>query len=184
MRVLFLALGGNRRVAATEQSRAVAEAGESATVLVAGMRPWQGTTFAPGVQVASLSDYRKHWPLVAEQLVLFRGPRFILRRIAGSRTERANRIVQAYDRGFANRVHRRAFRPGYVRLWPTGVHKQLDSFLAETEPFDAVVVTDARSFPAAQRVVEKIAAAAGTPPQIAFRADQLLAPVTTGGEAS
>jgi hypothetical protein len=63
------------------------------------------------------------------------------------------------------------------------VHKQLDAFLAETEPFDAVVVTDARSFPAAQHVVEKIEAAAGTPPQIAFRADQLPPPVTSGGKA-
>jgi hypothetical protein len=183
MRVLFLALGGNRRVAATEQSRAVAEGGESATVLVAGMGRWEDETFAPGVRVASLSSYRKHWPLAAEQLVLFRGPRFILRRLAGYGTERADRVVRAYDRGFANRVHRRAFRPGYVRLWPDGAHKQLDAFLAETEPFDAVVVTDARSFPAAQRVVEKIEAAAGTPPQVAFSADQLLAPVTSRGEA-
>src|SRR6266511_1931930 len=109
MRVLFLALGGNRRLAAIEDSRAIAEAGGSAVVLVSGMARWENEVFAPGIKVASLSNYRKHWPLIAEHLVLFRGPRFLLRRVAGFGTERADRVVSAYDRGFANRVHRRAF---------------------------------------------------------------------------
>jgi hypothetical protein len=184
MRVLFLALGGNRRLAATEESRAVAEAGGSAVVLVSGMARWENETFAPGVEVASLSNYRKHWPLAAEHLVLFRGPRFILRRVAGFGTERADRVVSAYDRGFANRVHRRAFRPMYVRLWRDGLHRQLDAFLGQSGRFDAVVVTDALSFPAAQRAVQQIETAAGAAPRVAFRVDQLLAPVTAGEEAT
>jgi hypothetical protein len=184
MRVLFLALGGNRRLAAIEESRVVAEAGGSPVVLVAGMARWEDETFAPGVEVVSLSGYRKHWPLAAEHLLLFRGPRFLLRRAAGFGTERADRVVTAYDRGFANRVHRRAFRPVYVRLWRDGIHRQLDAFLAEHGLFDAIVVADARSFPAAQRVFEQTEAAAGARPRVAFRIDQLLAPVTSGEKAS
>ena len=183
MRVLFLALDGSRRLAAVEESRAVTEAGGRSVVLVSEMARWQNDTLAPGVEVVSLSGYRKHWPLTVEQLVLFRGPRFMLRRLAGSGTERAGRVVSAYDRGFANRVHRRAFRPAYLRLWPGGIHRQLDSFLAKAGRFDAIVVTDARSFPAARRVVEQMAAA-GEPPRVAFRVEPLLAPATPGKEAS
>jgi hypothetical protein len=184
MRVLFLALGGNRRLAAIEESRAVAEAGGNPVVLVSGMARWEDETFAPGVDVVPLSNYRKHWPLAAEHLVLFRGPRFLLRRVAGFGTARADRVVSAYDRGFANRVHRRAFRPVYVRLWHDGIHRQLDAFLVECGLFDAIVVADARSFPAAQRVVEQMEAATGARPRIAFRVDQLLAPATPANRAS
>jgi hypothetical protein len=184
MRVLFLALGGSRRLAVTEESRAVAESGGSAVVLVSRRAPWADEAFAPGVDVRSLTDFPRHWPLTAESVVLFKGPRFLLRRLAGFGTERAGRAVAAYDRRFANRVHRRAFRPVYGRLWPDGVHKQLDVFIRQCGAVDAIVVTDALSFTAGQRIVERMAAATGAPPAVAFRINQILAPVASGEEAS
>lgn len=166
MRVLFLALGGNRRRAVTAESRAVAAAAGRSTVLVSGPARWAGETFAPDVEVVPLSRYPRHWPLAIEHLLLYRGPRALLRRLAGPGA------VPVYHRLIANPVRRWLIRPLYGRLWPDGINRQLDAFLAGCGPFDAVVVSDARSFPAARRVVERLAAT-GTAPQIAFRTDAL-----------
>jgi hypothetical protein len=167
MRVLFLALGGNRRPAVTAESGAVATAGGRPTVLVAGPARWAGERFAPDVEVVPLIRYRRHWPLAIEHLVLYRGPGFLLRRLAGSAA------VSVYNRTIANRVRRRLIRPVYGRLWPDGPHRQLDNFLAGCGPFDAVVVSDARSFPAAERTVDRLTAMTGTAPRVAFRVDAL-----------
>jgi hypothetical protein len=167
MRVLFLALGGNRRPAVTTESGAVAAAGDRPTVLVAGSARWTGEKFAGGVEVVPLSRYRRHWPLAIEHLLLYRAPQFVLRRIAGSGA------VSLYNRLIADRLRRWLIRPVYGRLWPDGIHRQLDAFLAECGPFDAVVVSDARSFPAARRAVDHLTATTGTAPRVAFRADAL-----------
>jgi hypothetical protein len=166
MRVLFLALGGNRHAAVIAESRAVAAAGRP-TVLVAGLGPWAGETFAPDVDVVPLARYPRHWPLAVEHLLLFRGPRFLVRRLAGPGA------VSLYNRLIADRVSRWLVRPVYGRLWPDGIHRQIDAFLAGCGRFDAVVVSDAGSFPAAQRAVHHLTAAAGTPPRVAFRIEQL-----------
>ena len=166
MRVLFLALGGNRRAAVTMESRAVAATGGRPTVLVSGLGRWAPERFAPDVEVVPLSRYRRHWPLAIEHALLYRGPRALVRRIGGSRA------VSVYNRLIANRVHRWLFRPVYGRLWPDGIHRQLDAFLAGCGPFDAVVVSDARSLPAARRVVDA-STAAGAAPRVAFRVEAL-----------
>jgi hypothetical protein len=167
MRVLFLALGGNRRAAVIAESRAIVATGGRPTVLVAAPGPWAGETFAPGVEVVPLARYPRHWPLAIEHLLLFRGPRFLLRRLAGPGA------VSLYNRLIAERVRRWLVRPVYGRLWPDGIHRQIDAFLAGCGRFDAVVVSDARSFPAARRAVHHLTATAGTPPRVAFRIEQL-----------
>ena len=169
MRVLFLALGGNRRPAVIAESRAVAAAGGRPTVLVAGLGRWVDERFSPAVEVVPLTRYPRHWPLAIEHLLLYRGPRSVLRRIAGPAADRA---LSGYNRVIAGRVHRWLFRPIYGRLWPDGIHRQLDRFLAGGGRFDAVVVCDARSFPAARRAVDRLAAT-GQPPRVAFRVEQL-----------
>jgi hypothetical protein len=166
MRVLFLALGGNRRAAVTAESRAIATAGDEPTVLVAGPARWADERFAPGVEVVPLTRYRRHWPLAIEHQVLYRAPRFVLRRLAGPGA------VSLYNRLIADRVRRWLVRPVYGRLWPDGPHRQLDTFLADYGRCDAVVVADARSFPAARRVVERLAES-GDAPRVAFRIDAL-----------
>lgn len=174
MRVLFIALGATRRAAVVEDSRQLVEAGGRPVVLVSQPGPWEDETFVPGVEVVPLSTLTgRHWPMRAEQLVLFRGPSFVLRRVAGGNTRRADRVVAAYRRRFANRVHRRIFLPAYGRLWRGGEDRELTTFLRVRGPFEAIVVADAHSFPMAQRVLARLGGAA---PRVAFRLDQLLRP--------
>jgi hypothetical protein len=167
MRVLFLALGGNRRSAVTGETRAVAAAGGRPTVLVAGLGRWADERFAPGVEVVPLTRYPRHWPLAIEHLLLYRGPQFLLRRLAGPGA------VPLYNRLVANRVRRWLLRPVYGRLWPDGIHWQLDAFLAGCGRFDAVVVSDTRSFPPARRAMHHLTATTGTPPRVAFWVEAL-----------
>jgi hypothetical protein len=165
MRVLFLALGGNRRPAVTAESRAVAATGGRPTVLVSGLGGWADERFVPGVDVVPLTRYPRHWPLAIEHLVLYRVPGLLLRRLAGPR------VLSLYHGLIANRIRRWLVRPVYGRLWPDGIHRQLDTFLAGCGPFDTVVVSDARSFPAAQRVVDSLTVATGRTPCVAFRVE-------------
>jgi hypothetical protein len=175
VRVLFIALGANRRAAVVEDSRQLVEAGGRPVVLVSQPGPWADDTFAPGVAVVPLSELAgRHWPMRAEQLLLFRGPSFVLRRVAGRGTQRADRLVAAYRRRVANRVHRRLFLPAYGRLWLGGEDRELADFLRDRGPFEAIVVADAHSFPLAQRILARLGGAA---PRVAFRIDQLLNPV-------
>lgn len=180
MRVLFLALGGNRKRAALAESRAMAERGDRVVVLISGRRAWAKESFAPGIEVVALDGFRRHWPLAAEHLVVFRGPRFLLRRIAGYGTERADRALSAYDRVFANRAHRFLISSVYGRLWRDGAHRQIDAFLRRYGMFDAVVVADTRSVPSGLRVAEQAQARTGTPPRVAFRVEPLLATAAAG----
>jgi hypothetical protein len=55
MRVLFVAVGGNRKIAVTEESRRLAEAGGHAVVLVERADAWPVNGFAPRVEVAALA---------------------------------------------------------------------------------------------------------------------------------
>jgi hypothetical protein len=119
MRVVFLALGANRRLAVTAESRLLVEAGGQAVVLVQNPRSWAKETFAPGVEVVAL--------------------------------EPAGRLRRAlYRRSPVDRTAARLAR-----------------FHRRHGPFDAVVVTDPLSFPAAQRL-----AGLGDA-RVAFRLDQL-----------
>jgi len=175
MRVLFLALGANRRLAVTQESARLAEAGDRPVVLVDDRNTWAAETFAPGVTVLSLREQAGgHWPTAAEQLVLFRGPTFLLRRLG----RRGGRLAGAYQRRIADRLHHRAFLPLYRRLWPDGADRPLDAFRRRQGRFDAILVTDPQSIPAARRLVGP----AGRPdaPRVAFRIDQLLVPADPG----
>ena len=176
MRVLFLALGANRRLAVTQESRRLAEAGERPVVLIDDPRSWTAETFAPGVTVLSLREQPdRHWPVAAEQLVLFRGPTAVLRRVGG---RRGGRLASAYQRRIADRLHRRGFLPLYRRFWRTGADRPLEAFRRRQGRFDAIVVTDPQSFPVARRLVELSDRADA--PRVAFRIDQLLAPADQG----
>jgi hypothetical protein len=137
MRVLFLALGANRRVAVTEESRELAEAGGRPVVLVDRPAAWAKDRFAPGVEIVSLAVLvRGRWPAFVEKVVL-------LRRVAGKLQR-----LRGPDRPF-------------------------DELLRRHGRFDAIIVADALSFPAAQRLTTRL----GGSTRVAFRLDQLQAPV-------
>ncbi len=174
MRVLFLALGANRRLAVVEESRALAEAGERPVVLVDDASAWAGEEFAPGVRVVALAGMvGEHWPLAAERLLLHRAPSFLLRRAGG---RRGGRWVAAYERRVGRRLQRRVFLPLYGRLWRDAGDRPLAAFRRRSGAFDAIVVTDPLSFPVAQRLV-----AGGHPPRIVFRIDQLTSSASPRG---
>jgi hypothetical protein len=156
-----------------DESRQVSEGGGTAVVLASEPSMWSKETFAPGVRLIALSNLAGHWPISTEQLVLFRGPRFVLRRVLGKGTPRADRFVRAYERRIARPIHRRVFQPAYGRLWRRRVNQPLDAFWQKNRNrFDAIVVTDAMSFPAAEHLL-----AQGGTPTMVFRLDQLLNPV-------
>jgi hypothetical protein len=176
MRVLFLALGAGRRLAVTEESRRLAEAGERPVVLVDDRRGWAAETFAPGVTVLSLREQSAgHWPETTEQLVLFRVPKALIRRVGG---RRGGKLASAYQRRIAERLHRRAFLPLYRRLWRDAADRPLEAFRRRQGRFDAIVVTDPQSLPVAQRLVGP--AGRADAPRVAFRIDQLLSPAAPG----
>jgi hypothetical protein len=66
----------------------------------------------------------------------------------------------------------------YRRLWRDSAERPLEAFRRQQESFDAIVVTDPQSFPVAQRLVGPPGRDAA--PRVAFRIDQLLAPVNPG----
>jgi hypothetical protein len=134
MRVLFLALGANRRAAVTEESRELAAAGGHPVVLVDRPSAWAADRFAPGVEIVSLPVLvRGHWPAFVEKVPLLR------------------RVVRKLQR-------RRPDRP-------------YDELLRRHGRFDAILVADALSFPAAARLAARL----GGSPRVAFRLDQLSA---------
>lgn len=180
--VLFIAVGANRRRAVAEDSRTLVEAGGRATVLLADRKPWAEFPFAAGVRVLSSVTPAgpAHWPVRAEQLVLFRAPRAVLHRLAGRGSARAKRVVSAYERRVANRVHRRVFQPAYARFWGDRDFRQFASVVRGAGPYDALVVCDPDSFPVAQRLLTALAGAGGKAPRVAYRIDQLLTPAQVG----
>jgi hypothetical protein len=135
MRVLFLALGANRRAAVTKESRELAEAGGHPVVLVDQPSAWAEERFAPGVEIVSLAALiRGRRPAFVDKVTL-------LRRVAG-------------------RLQRR--RPD----------RPYDVLLRRHGRFDAIVVADALSFPAAERLTARL----GGTPRVAYRLDQLPGP--------
>lgn len=170
MRVLFLALGANRRLAVTEESRTLAETGGRAVVLVDKAETWSDAEFAAGVEVVALSGLGgQHWPLAAERLVLHRAPGSLLRRVGG---RRGKRLASAYERRIGRPLHRRVFVPLYGRLWRDAADRPLTEFRRRWGRFDTLVVTDPQSFPVAQRLTGD----ERHKPRIAFRIDQVTSP--------
>lgn len=171
MRVLFLALGANRRPAVLADTRTLAEAGGQPVVLADDASAWPAGDFAPGVRLVSLAGLGAgHWPVAAERLILHRAPSFLLRRVGG---RRGGQWVATYERRIGRRLQRRAFRPLYGRLWRDAGQRALEGFRSQWGVFDAIVVTDPLSFPVAQRLT------AGHPSRIVFRIDQLTSPASS-----
>ncbi|WP_328462423.1 hypothetical protein OHA21_35190 [Actinoplanes sp. NBC_00393] len=171
MQVLFLALGANRRRAVIEESRRVVEHGGRAVVLVTSRSAWSAETFAPGVRVLALPSPDTHWPLRAEQVVLFRGPRFVLARAARVLKRSPKRWIGAYEKRVANRMHRKVFLPVYRKAWPDQQKRALAAQVRAGGPYDAFVVTDPISFPVARELIGS--------ERVAFRIDQLVTPANS-----
>jgi hypothetical protein len=154
--VLFLALGAGRRRAVVEESAKVVANGGSATVVVATAHAWTAE-IDPGVTVIDSSVlYRGQLPWRIERLVVYRGPRFVLKRALGRRGKSA---VRAYEKKVADRFHRRVFLPIHKRL-RRDVRSQLiaQHITRSPRPYEWIVVTDSRSMPEAVEVLDNLRA--------------------------
>ena len=183
MRVLFLALGDDRQRAVVSESARVVAGGGSATVVVDQAARWQRTPFASGVDVveatAELGGHRRARFVqralpYAEQLVLYRGPRFLLYRVIGHGPLKkpADRAARAYQRRIADRIHRRLYEPLHSRLWDAVRFRAAFQRVTRAEPFDWVIVSDALSIPDAARLLDGAPRLAGSP-RLAYGMDYI-----------
>ncbi|WP_199752443.1 hypothetical protein [Actinoplanes sp. ATCC 53533] len=156
MNVLFLALGAGRRRAVVEESAKVVANGGTATVVVATAHPWTAE-IASGVTVIDSSVlHRAQLPWRIERLVVYRGPRFVLKKALGRRGKSA---VRTYEKKVADRFHRRVFLPIHKRL-RRDVRSQLiaQHITRSPRPYEWIVVTDSRSMPEAVEVLDNLRA--------------------------
>lgn len=175
MHVLFLALGANRRRAVVDEAAQVVADGGQAVVLAEQAKPWSGESFAPGVRFVAVDRLQAtHRPRRVENLVLYRGPRFLLHRVIGRGPlkRRARRAAKAYEKRVADRVHRRLFTPVYDRLFSDVRARLVDRELRRGRPFDVLVVSDPLSMPEAQRL---LAGSGGRGPQVVYSIDHAVA---------
>lgn len=177
--MLFLALGANRRRAVVTESALVAADGR-AVVLIDNAKSWQRDTFAPGVEVIELARLEaRHAAMRVERLFLYRGPRFLLYRVIGRGPLRpaARRAAKAYEKKFADRVHRRVFLPAYRRVWGDVRSRLVDQHVLAGRRFDTLVVADALSIQQAARIL-RASGDGGTPPTVCYSIDHVVREVS------
>jgi hypothetical protein len=156
MHVLFLAYGATRRRAAVEESAQVVADGGRAIVVIDRVRPWIRESFAPGVEVMEMSRLElRHRPRVLGDLVLYKGPRFLLYRVIGwGRLRRqAHRLGGAYERWVADRLQRRLLAPLYARWWRWARPGTIARLAFTGAGIDLLVVSDPQSMPEAARIL-------------------------------
>lgn len=176
MNVLFLALGATRRRAVVEESARVTADGGTAVVIVEQASAWRKETFAPGVEVVDLATVARHAPVRIEQLLLYRAPGFLLRRVLGRGPLRApvHRAAGAYQRRIADRIHRRLFLPLYRRVWGDVRTRVLDREVSRRAPFRSVVVADPLSMPDVVRMFRTEQTGGGAAPKLCYSIDHVV----------
>ncbi len=172
MRVLFLAFGAYRRQAVIEECEKVLADGGTATVVIESMAKWRRVKLPDGVTVVDTATLRRErLAMRIEYLVVYRGPRFVLRRVAGRRAKRAI----AVHKKVADKLHGRLVLPVYRRLAPEPRGRLIARRIARTdERYDWIIVADASSMP---DVVELVDALGDAAPGIAYSVDYLPQPV-------
>ncbi|GAA1789690.1 hypothetical protein GCM10009682_09630 [Luedemannella flava] len=142
--VLFVATGGDRHLGVWTESRRVVTGGGRALVLLDHADAWPGKPLHRRVKVVETSKLEKrHWPRRAANLVLFRGPAWLLRAVGRGRlADPAGRMLTAYQDQVASRVQRLVVLPVYRALSRTSRARLINRHVLSKGPFDAVVVSD------------------------------------------
>lgn len=168
MRVLFLAFGAYRKQAVVEECEKVLAGGGTATVVVDSVVPWRRAGLPDGVTlVDSAALQRERLPMRIEDVLVHRGPAFVLRRVAGRRAKR----VMAAHKKVADNFHRRIFLPAYRRLGAETRARLIARRLSRSrERYDWIVIGDATSMPDA---LELLAALGADEPGVAYSVDHL-----------
>lgn len=174
MQVLFLALGGTRRQAVTEESaRAVADGG-SATVLVDQRKTWSRVEFDPRVEVVELARLeRSYLPRRVVKVLLYRGPARLFKLVGrGPLRPWVTRARKAYERRIAGPVYRTLILPRERQARGELLQRLINRHvLAGREQFDLLVVSDPDSMPTAARLPAGFAASGLQVPRIAYSYD-------------
>jgi hypothetical protein len=167
--VLFLALGASRKRAVVEECRQVVADGGTATVIVDSAASWQ--RLPDGVALIDAAVLQPVRLLMrVEQLVMYRGPRFVLHRVL---RHRAKRVVGAYQKRVADRFHRRIFLPISRRQWGDARGQVVARHIARSEPpYDWIIVADSPSMPDAVRLLAELRDAK---PGVAYSIDHVAA---------
>ncbi|MFY1691498.1 hypothetical protein [Plantactinospora sp. WMMB782] len=180
--VLILALDGSRRLAVLADVDRVLAAGGSATLVVSDIAKWRREKLPKQLRTVDLTKLELRLaPLAVEQLVLFRAPGLLFRAAGrGALAGRSKKANRAYQRGFADRVHRRVGMPVYRRLFqPLYARKGdprlrlLDRYVLQRGRFDVLVVADPGSMPAAATILASLTAR-GAAPTLCFDAGAVL----------
>ncbi|MGW9026213.1 hypothetical protein ACWGQ5_18840 [Streptomyces sp. NPDC055722] len=187
MQVLFLALGAARKRAVVAESAAVAAAGGRAVVLVADKKRWAKETFAPGVVLTTAAEMEaRHVPRRLERAVLYQGPRRVAGTLGRGRLRaKTKKALKAYEKGVADRVHRRVFLPLHRRVWPTAGARMIQRCFGPQGGPDLVVVADALSIRRAVDLLETWdSVGLGTPP-VRYSVDSVVpSPVAAASQPS
>jgi hypothetical protein len=168
MRVLFLASGAYRKRAVIEECEKVLADGGAATVVVDSAVPWRRAGLPDGVTVVDSAALQgERLAMRIENLVVYRGPRFVLRRVAGRRAKRA----MAAHKRVADKFHRRVFLPAYRRVSAGTRGGLIARRLGRSgERYDWIIVGDATSMPDAVELLEALGDAR---PGVAYSVDFL-----------
>ncbi|AVT32830.1 hypothetical protein C6361_28975 [Plantactinospora sp. BC1] len=165
--VLILALEGSRRLAVLADVERVIAAGGSATLVVNDIGKWRREKLPKQLRVVDLTKLELRLaPLAVEQMVLVRGPGFLFKAVGrGPLAGRSKKANRAYQRAFADRVHRRVGLPVYRRLFQPLYAKKgdprlrlLDRYVLQPGRFDVLVVSDPGSMPAAATILADLTA--------------------------
>ncbi|MEV0650289.1 hypothetical protein AB0I28_34015 [Phytomonospora sp. NPDC050363] len=162
MRVLFLAVGGNRRRAVADEAARVVTEGGRATVVVAKERSWLDTPFAPGVEVVVRSGMElRSPPRSMEWLLLFRLPRKVYRTVGRGPLRAPVSLMGRLHERAARRVQRGVVLPLLRRR-----HKDGPGVLHGSS-YDVIIVGDAASMPDAVKLTAG-ASADEVRPEVAY----------------
>lgn len=174
MQVLFLALGGNRRRAVTEESARVVADGGTAVVLVGQLKTWHRDQFDPRVEVVEVVRLeQQHPPRTMERVLLFKGPGALFKVVGrGPLKQWATSTRKTYERRIAGPAHRALILPSDRRTWgqlrQRLIHRHV---LADRPPFDLFVVSDPESMITAARLVAGCANSNLPNPRVAYSYD-------------
>jgi len=167
--VLFLALGASRKRAVVEECKQVVADGGTAAVVVDSAGPWQRAGLPAGVTLIDAAVLqRTRLPIRIEQLVVYRGPRFVLHRVL---RRKAKRAVGAYEKKVADRFHRRVFMPIYRRFAGEARGQSIAQHIGRSgQRYDWIIVADSPSMPDAVRLLDALR---GAKPGVAYSIDHV-----------
>lgn len=142
--------------------------------MIKSRKDWKREKFPASVEVVELAALqRSYHDRSLEQLLLYRGPRFLIHRAFGRGKPRSRRLVKAYERRFANKVHRRLAVPTSEKLYGDIDRRMLRKSVVRGGEYDAIVVHDPFSIPLAAEIIALYGEVGRPVPVVSYSVDHL-----------